>query len=127
MNARNYGKKCFFSWIIRLYWIHTSSSRWFAFISRFFGWLSVPCIPFDTVHSTSEQTIVHARTRCVPWAFGPCTIVCRSGVCTVFPRNRFSIIGSAWWLHRTSGHGNYSNLVEIRFWPINYMKSLIDT
>lgn len=44
----------------RLHWIYTPSSSWIAFISRFFGWFSIPRLPLDTVYSTPKQTIVYA-------------------------------------------------------------------
>lgn len=86
----------------RFYRIHLTTCCWFAFVSWFSRWLSVPCVSFDSVHSSSFEAILHARAWCRSWAFGTCSALCWSSVCTILTRNRISLIGGTRWFYWTS-------------------------
>lgn len=99
------------NWLVcfRLYGFQFASSCWFTIITRFLGRFSIPCLPFNAIYSTSEQTIVYTRARCVSWTVGTCATVCRSSICTIFARNRIGFIRSSRWLHWTFSYGKFEN------------------
>lgn len=88
----------------RLYWIYPSSSGRSFVVSRFSSWPCIPCVSLYTVYSSSIETTVHSRAGCLPRAAGTRAAVCRSCICTVFPRNWVGIAWCARRVHWEIGH-----------------------
>lgn len=103
----------FVFYLYRLYRIYTSPCSWTFVIARFSCWPSIPCISFDAIYSTSEQTAVHTRTWCLPWIIGTRPIICWSRICTIFTGNRISIAGRPRWLHWEIGNRKHNLQFEI--------------